>query len=197
MFLPQLLFAAKVLRGHILEPLFKALSPPSFLYYCPPGQRHLRYARGALPPVDFLEEQREGTAEKEILVAVARHAAANRRLQAGAKAPPAGVNRRAEAASVGAKGVAAAPSRSTRAAPSVSGCTAAPLPPGEGLVLYNCRGLPKFYHSRTCVALTQAELRGQSDSGDEVDVEEWQVRPAAYWVCELYWGVKRICFFII
>ena len=37
-------------------------------------------------------------------------------------------------------------------------------------------GLPKFYHSKTCIALTAQELRQEEDSDDESDTEDYMVR---------------------
>ncbi len=49
--------------------------------------------------------------------------------------------------------------------------------PGQGLTLLNHQGRPKFYHSRTCVAMTRQELTGAAtvDSDSEGDFAEWQV----------------------
>lgn len=59
--------------------------------------------------------------------------------------------------------------------------------PGQGLTLLNHQGRPKFYHSRTCVAMTRQELTGAAtiDSDSEGEVAEWQVgaRPAPAACC--------------
>ncbi|GAB4817379.1 hypothetical protein N2152v2_004425 [Parachlorella kessleri] len=44
---------------------------------------------------------------------------------------------------------------------------------GQGLTLLTAEGRPKFYHSRTCVPLTQQELLADDDSDDQSDDDEW------------------------
>jgi hypothetical protein len=59
---------------------------------------------------------------------------------------------------------------------------------GGGLELLTSAGRPKFYHSRTCVAMTRDELLGGPEGGgmgpnsdSEGDAAEWQVGAAAAW----------------
>jgi hypothetical protein len=55
---------------------------------------------------------------------------------------------------------------------------------GQGLKLLTHDGRPKFYHSRTCVAMTRQELfepSGGLSSESEGDLREWQVGGVAAW----------------
>lgn len=45
-----------------------------------------------------------------------------------------------------------------------------------GISLLTPDGRPKFYHARSCMAMSALELQGGDDSDDETDIEEWKVR---------------------
>jgi hypothetical protein len=189
-FLPQETCAAS-LPGHpLLNLLFKTPMWVTFEFRCPRGQRHLRYARNAGAPVDARELEMERLAEEADAVPAARARAEERRRRAaqaaaagggaaqaaaGGAAGDATEEQDADASNMGAVNPRAAAQQARRRAERAAEA-AAPPRPREPIRLLNDQGRPKFYHSRTCVALTQEELDAGADSDDEHDGEEWEVR---------------------
>jgi hypothetical protein len=146
----------------------------TFTYICPKSQRKMRMLEGAHAPRDARELQREQqAAEKadwawldELVKAAAppnedshmdgtsdfsKHVKEDRRVRVPADRTAAELQRAATQRPVGRR--------------------RKPLP------LLTSSGLPKFYHSRSCVAMTAAELEHGGDSDDgELDLDEWKVR---------------------
>ncbi|PSC70361.1 polycomb group EMBRYONIC FLOWER 2 isoform X1 [Micractinium conductrix] len=143
----------------------------TLFYHCPPRARRLRLGDGGLYPRlegeeeeveadgGWLEEEEE---ETEPLTAPPSSSAPDSSAPGGSLAAAARPSR-GKAAPAAAKAL----PRARKAAAPVRRR-------GQGLQLLNHQGRPKFYHSRTCVAMTRAELLADGDSDVEGELAEWK-----------------------
>ena len=171
-----------------------------FFYHCPRRQRRRRLGPWGTTPRDTREEELERQAEANIAARLgyapprpnSSAPASSSMLSvetlsdsgmteepAAEEAGPTAASRQRPAKPVGGRG-------RGRGGAGASGrgrgraAAAAATRPGSGLALLNADGRPKFYHSRTCVAMTREELFGEAgqagsdESDSEGDLAEWQ-----------------------
>lgn len=169
-----------------------------FFYHCPRWQRRRRLGPWGIAPRDVREEELERQAEANI---AARLGYAPPRPSSSAPASSSLMS--VETLSDSGTATATEPAVAEEPGPAAASGQRAPKPAGGrgrgrgsggtsgrgrgraaaaagGLSLLNAAGRPKFYHSRTCVAMTQQELFGEAgqagsdESDSEGDLAEWQ-----------------------
>lgn len=153
----------------------------TFTYHCPSSRRGLRMREGSRAPKDARELQREQQAAKyanwawldELVTAARLNGPGAEKASAGSQMDRTSdfskALREERRVKVTVDRVIGEAHEGPRQRPIVKR--------RKPLRLLTSAGLPKFYHSRTCVAMSTAELSHGEDSDDaKQDIEEWKVR---------------------
>ncbi len=202
---PKLEFLPRQLGRLEEHPLLDLLSMSHnrypFYFHCPRWQRRRRLGPWGAAPQDAREEELERQAEADIAVrlgyappqpsssapaassmySIETLSDSGTELTAAEEAGPTAASGQRAAKPAGGRGRGRAGGGASGRGRGRAAAAAAPgHPPSSGLALLNGEGRPKFYHSRTCVAMTREELfaeagqAGGDASDSEGDLSEWQ-----------------------
>lgn len=160
--------------------LFKTPYNLPFQYYCPPEERRRRLYPQATIPSDERDRELEARAlvqAEQEWAEVLRLEEVRREADRPAASEPTSMT--GSEAGGGKGGRPAQVKGRARGRDGQGAVNGSRLQRPLNIPLLTPDGRPKFYHGKTCVAMTATELREGEDSDDESDTEEWLVSSAA------------------